>query len=62
MTRGCRLYYNNCQDEQMQPMQVQGTLEEPTAGGNTIRFNLTRKPNGIVAKGQGSTVSDNADM
>jgi len=61
-TRGCHLYYNNCQDEQMQTTQVQGILEEPTAGGNFIRFNLTRKPTGIVAQGEGSTVSDNADM
>jgi hypothetical protein len=59
-TRDSRVYYNNCQDEQMQPTQTRAILEDPSAGGDLLRFNLTRKPAQILAQGQGSTASDNA--
>ena len=60
-TKNCRLYYNSCQDEQyMGPTQVQAIVEDATASGNLIRFNLVGKPARLVTNGQGSMVSDNA--
>jgi hypothetical protein len=56
-TRGCRLHYNNFQDEQMQPTQTRAIVEDASAGNNLIRFNLSRTR--LHAGGQGSTVSDN---
>jgi hypothetical protein len=56
-TKGCRLHYNNFQDEQQQPTQTRAIVEEPSTGNNLIRFNLTRAK--IQADGQGSTVCDN---
>ncbi len=58
-TQACRLYYNNCQDEQMQPTQTRAICEEPAATRNVIRLNLFRKPAQILAEGQDSIVSEN---
>jgi hypothetical protein len=56
-TRNCRLYYNNFQDEQNQATQTKAVVEDVSANGNVIRFNLSRVP--IQASGQDSTVTDN---
>lgn len=56
-TNACRLHYNNLQDNQPQPSQVNAIIEESSAGHNVIRFNLLRAK--IQAAGQGSTISDN---
>ncbi|HOF86761.1 MAG TPA: NosD domain-containing protein [Armatimonadota bacterium] len=59
-TNHCRVYYNNCQDTQMQRTQLTAIQEEATAGSNIIRFNLVGKPARVLADGQGSMVSENS--
>ncbi|HEY3418799.1 MAG TPA: right-handed parallel beta-helix repeat-containing protein, partial [Armatimonadota bacterium] len=59
-TKNCHLFYNNCQDTQSQQTQIKAIIEEATAGGNIIRFNLVGKPARVLANGQGSTVSENS--
>ncbi len=56
-SKRCWVYYNNFQDEQQQPTQTMAILEEPSAGGNLIRFNLSRPKS--KASGQGTIDNDN---
>ena len=55
--RECGFFYNNFQDVQMQPSQLNPLIEETSANQNVIRFNLSRMK--IQGDGQDSIISEN---
>jgi len=67
-SKGCQVFYNNCNDEQTSPTQGRAIVEEKGAGGNTIRFNIAaaistaridRTARKLAINGDGSVVKDN---
>ena len=67
-SKGCQVLYNNCNDEQTNPTQGRGIVEEKGAGRNTIHFNIAaaisraridRAAKKLAIHGRASVVKDN---